>query len=93
VYVIPAKSKLQGCAEVDGEPLTSASELETEIALVIDPVTETFSFEGTLPFEFRAMPNRSCVDYELSISGSATARVPWEQNPLVGEGGAGPGEE
>jgi len=92
-YVIPAKSKIQGCAEVDGDPLTTESELETEAKLVIDPVTEAFSFEGRLPFEFGAMPNRSCVDYELSISGSATAHVPWEQNPRGGEGGAGPGEE
>jgi hypothetical protein len=80
-YVIPAKSKIQGCAEVDGERLTTESELETEATLVIDPITEEFSFSGRLPFEFRAMPNRSCVDYELSISGSATAHVPWEQTP------------
>ena len=70
---------------------THAADIEAK--LVIDPLTEAFSFEGELPFEFRAMPNRSCVDYELSISGSATAHVPWEQNPRGGEGGAGPGEE
>ena len=92
-YVIPAKSKIQGCADVDGEPLTTESELVTEVKLVIDPVTEEFSFEGRLPFEFRAMPNRSCVDYELSIGGSATASIPRQQNPRGGEGGAGPDEE
>lgn len=92
-YVIPAQTKIQGCAEVDGEHLTTESALETEAKLVIDPVTEAFSFDGELPFEFRAMPNRSCVDYELSISGSATASIPWQQNPRRGEGGAGPDEE
>jgi len=87
--VIPAGTKTLGCATVD-DPLSTKSVLKKAATLVIDPATETFTFTGELPFEFGAMPNRECADYELTLSGTAAASVPWEQNPgRDGGGGAG----
>lgn len=80
-YVIAEGTKTIGCASVDGESLASESKLETAAALVIDPVHETFIFEGELPFEFGAIPNRECVDYKLLLSGVVSARTPWQQHP------------
>lgn len=80
-YVIPEGTKTRGCANVDGEPLASESQLEKTAALVIDPASETFTFTGELPFEFGTIPNRECVDYELVLSGSVSAATPWTQRP------------
>ena len=89
---LPAGTKTLGCATVNGDPLSTKSALAKAATLVIDPATETFTFTGELPFEFGAMPNRECTDYELTLSGTAAAGVPWDQNP-GGNGGGGAGGE
>jgi len=89
-YVLPAGTPTLGCARVNDGPLSSKSLLEKAATLTIDPTDETFTFQGELPFEFGAMPNRECADYELTLSGSVGAATPWEQNPAhPGAGGAG----
>lgn len=86
-HVIPAGTETLGCATVNGDPLSTQSVFEKAATLVIEPATETFRFAGELRFEFGAMPNRECTDYELTLTGTAVAAVPWAQNP--GQGGAG----
>lgn len=81
-YVIPSGTKTLGCATVD-DPLSTKSLLEKAAALVIDPAAETFTFTGELPFQFGAMPNRECADYELTLSGTVAASAPWEHNPAL----------
>lgn len=80
-YELPAGTPTLGCARVNDGPLSTKSVLEKAVTLAIDPVNETFTFQGELPFEFGAMPNRECADYELTLSGNVAAAVPWEQNP------------
>ena len=86
-YSIPAGTKTLACARVDDDPLSTESELPSAATLVIDPDSETFAFEGELRFEFRTMPNRNCVDHEVSLSGTIFGAVPAE--PAAGGGGEG----
>jgi len=89
-YVLPVGTPTIGCARVNDGPLSTKAALEKAATLTIDPAGETFTFRGELPFEFGAMPNRECADYELTLSGNAAAAAPWEQNPArPGAGGAG----
>lgn len=86
-YVLPRGTPTLGCATVNDDALSTKSSLEKAATLAIDPANETFTFQGELPFEFGAMPNRECADYELTLSGNVTAATPWEQNPARPGGG------
>lgn len=81
-YVIPSGSKTIGCATV-GDALSTESVTKKAATLVIEPASETFTFTGELSFQFGAMPNRECADYELTLRGSVAASAPWEHNPAL----------
>ncbi len=81
--VLPAGTKTLGCAKVNGEPLATQTELGTDATLVIDLERESFRFDGELRFEFRAVPNRECTDYSLTLSGEVGADTPWTQRPAT----------
>ena len=81
-YSLPQGTEAWGCALVADEAISTRTELTQEAHLVIDLQSSSFSFEGELPFEFHALPNRECRDFVLIASEFPPAATPWDQHPL-----------
>ncbi len=80
-YRLPAGTAFQTCGSVDGNAQHALSVTSEAITLAVDDIGQTLSISGSFVFAAHEN-NRSCSQFEITISGQIDGVSPWQQRVM-----------